>query len=53
MNVTAEYVMDFLTEAGAQFNLNQHLSNFVTHVKQADAKKTFGAQMANCVIGAS
>ena len=53
MNVTAEYVMDFLTEAGAQFNLNQHLSNFVTHVKQADAKKTFGAQMAYCVIGAS
>lgn len=53
MNVTAEYVMDFLTEAGAQFDLNQHLSNFVTKVNQADAKKTFGAQTAYCVIGAS
>lgn len=53
MNVTAEYVMDFLTEAGAQFDLNQHLANFVAKVKQADAKKTFGAQMAYCVIGAS
>ena len=53
MNVTAEYVMDFLTEAGEQFDLKQHLSNFVTKVKEADAKKTFGAQMAYCVIGAS
>ena len=53
MNVTAEYVMDFLTEAGEQFDLNWLLPTFPARVNQVDARKTFGAQMAYCVIGAS
>ena len=53
MNVTAEYVMNFLTEAGELFDLNRYLSTFMPRVNQVDARKTFGAQMAYCVIGAS
>ena len=53
MNVTAEYVMDFLTEGGERFYLNCHLSTFAARVNEVDARKTFGAQMAYCVIGAS
>jgi hypothetical protein len=53
MDVTAEYVMNFLTEAGEQFDLNRYLSTFMPRVNQVDARKTFGAQMAYCVIGAS
>ena len=53
MNVTAEYVMDSLTEAGGRFDLHQYLSVFAVRVNEVDARKTFGAQMAYCVIGAS
>lgn len=53
MNVTAEYVMDFLTYSDEEFGLAEHLSNFRSMVAEADAKKTIGAEMAYCVIGAS
>lgn len=53
MNVTAEYVMDFLTESNVQFDISQHLTNFTQIVSQANSKKTFGANMAYCVIGAA
>lgn len=53
MNVTAEYVMDFLTASTQQFDLTQHLSNFRSMIVEADAKKTIGSEMAYCIIGAS
>lgn len=53
MNVTAEYIMDFLTDSIAQFDLTQHLSNFRNMINQADNKKVIGSKTAYCVIGAS
>ena len=53
MNVTAEYVMDSLTEARGLFDFNSYPSTFAIRVNQVDARKTFGAQMSYCVIGAS
>lgn len=53
MNVTAEYVMDFLTYSNAGFGLDQHLSNFRAMVHAADNEKVIGAHLAYCVIGAS
>lgn len=53
MNVTAEYIMDFLTDSAAQFDLSQHLSNFRNMINQADNKKVIGSKTAYCVIGAS
>lgn len=53
LNVTAEYVMDFLTDSDKEFGLSEHLSNFHSMIAEADAKKMIGAQMAYCVIGAS
>ncbi len=53
MNVTAEYVMDFLTDSDQEFGLSEHLSNFQSMVGQANAKKVIGSDMAYCVIGAS
>lgn len=53
MNVTAEYVMDFLTDSSDEFGLTEHLSNFQQMVTEADSKKTIGSNMAYCVIGAS
>lgn len=54
MNVTAEYVMDFLTNSiDEKFKLTSHLSNFKTVVSQADSVKTFGSEMSYIAIGAS
>ncbi len=52
MNVTAEYIMDFLTQSNS-FDLTQHLSNFRAMIAQADSRKVIGAKMDYCVIGAS
>lgn len=54
MNVTAEYVMDFLTfcEDDA-FQLTSHLSNFNSFVQQGDSKKKIGSNVSYCIIGAS
>lgn len=53
MNVTTEYVMDFLTDSDEEFGLSEHLANFRAMIGQANAKKTIGSEMAYCVIGAS
>ncbi len=53
MNVTAEYVMDFLTESTEEFGLSEHLANFRAMIGQTNDKKTIGSEMAYCVIGAS
>ena len=53
MNVTAEYVMDFLTESTEEFGLSEHLANFRAMIGQTNEKKTIGSEMAYCVIGAS
>lgn len=52
MNVTAEYIMDFLTKSNV-FDLTQHLANFQAMISQADNKKAIGSKMDYCVIGAS
>ena len=53
MNVTAEYVMDFLTESDKEHGLAEHLANFRQMVLQSNGKKTIGSEMAYCAIGAS
>lgn len=53
MNVTSEYVMDFLTYSDAKFGLEEHLANFRKMVSTADGGKTIGSQLAYTVIGAS
>lgn len=53
MNVTAEYIMDFLTESTEEFGLAEHLANFRAMIGQANDRKTIGSEMAYCVIGAS
>lgn len=53
MNVTAEYIMDFLTASDEEFGLTEHLANFSQMVGEADAKKVIGSKMSYCVIGAS
>ena len=53
MNVTAEYIMDFLTHSDDKFGLDQQLSNFVQKILQGDGEKIIGANLAYCVIGAS
>lgn len=53
MNVTAEYIMDFLTHSDNNFGLDQQLSNFVQKILQGDGEKIIGANLAYCVIGAS
>ncbi len=52
MNVTAEYILDMLTYS-EKFGFEQHLANFVHMTSEADEKKTIGAEMAYCAIGAS
>lgn len=52
MHVSAEYIMDFLTAADGQ-GLESIHSNFISRVSTADGRKTFGANMAYCAIGAS
>ena len=53
MNVTAEYLMDFLTDSNAAFDLQQHLSNFQSMIGEANQKKLTGACMDYCIIGAA
>ena len=53
MNVTAEYVMNFLTHSSAKFGLSQHLSNFNAMGSAANGVKDIGSHLAYCVIGAS
>ena len=53
MNVTAEYVMDFLTRSTSKFGLDQHFANFNAMVGAADGAKVIGSHLAYCVIGAS
>lgn len=55
MNVTAEYVMNFLTESAdpENFSLKSHLGNFETIVNQADSEKIIGSSFRYLVIGAS
>ena len=54
MNVTAEYVMDFLTAPiDDQFDLSSHQANFVGQVAMADGQKILGVNLAYCVIGAA
>ena len=54
MNVTAEYVMDFLTApVSEEFGLASHQANFVGQVAMADSQKILGVNLAYCVIGAA
>lgn len=53
MNVTTEYVMDFLTFSDKAFDLTEQLSNFRQKVRTADGEKVIGSNLAYCVIGAS
>lgn len=53
MNVTTEYVMDFLTYSNAKFGLDEQLANFRAKVRAADGEKVIGSHLAYCVIGAS
>ena len=53
MNVTAEYIMDFLTASDTKFDLSQHLANFQAMIGVANGRKSIGSEMAYCVIGAS
>ncbi|MBR3569738.1 MAG: hypothetical protein IKN96_02900 [Oscillibacter sp.] len=53
MNVTAEYLMDFLTDSNSAFDLQQHLSNFQSMIGEANQKKLTGACMDYCIIGAA
>ncbi|MBQ9347830.1 MAG: hypothetical protein IJT94_10940 [Oscillibacter sp.] len=52
MNVTAEYLMDFLTDSERE-GLEEHLANFRAMIGEANAKKIRGSLMSYCVIGAS
>lgn len=55
MNVTTEYVMNFLTESvdPHKFSLKSHLGNFETAVGEADSGKIIGSSFRYLVIGAS
>ena len=52
MHVTAEYVLDFLTEADG-FGLASNLANFRQKVNQANESKVNGFYLDYCVIGAA
>ena len=54
MNVTAEYVMDFLTAPITDtFGLTSHQANFVGQVAMGDTNKILGVNLAYCIIGAA
>ena len=55
MNVTAEYIMDFLTASsgGDVFGLSSQLSNYLHKVEQADQGKDKGFNLSYCVLGAA
>ena len=55
MNVTAEYIMDFLTASsgGDVLGLSSQLSNYRHKVEQADQDKDKGFNLSYCVLGAA
>ena len=53
MQVTAEYLMDFLTQSSADFGVLSQMANFRAKVNAANGEKTFGGNLAYCVLGAS
>ena len=55
MNVTTEYLMDFLTEPKNphEFGLKSHLANFRAMVAAGNGTKNVGAHLAYCILGAS
>ena len=55
MNVTAEYIMDFLTASsnGDVLGLSSQLANYHQKVSQADQKKEKGFNLDYCVLGAA
>lgn len=53
MNVTAEYLMDFLTDSNGQFGLAQQLANFRAKVLAKDTAKSHGFNLSYCVLGAA
>ena len=54
MNVTAEYVMDFLTQVkNTQFSLDQHLENCTSMMGIANSRKEIASEVFYAVIGAS
>ncbi len=53
MNVTTEYVMDFLTYSDEAFGLSEQLSNFRQKINTGNGEKVIGSNLAYCVIGAS
>ena len=53
MNVTGEYLMDFLTDSQGNFDLSQQLSNFNAKVGVMDTLKSHGFNLAYCVLGAA
>ena len=53
MSVTAEYLMDFLTDSHEQFGLEEQFANFLQMVAGGDGEKTSGFKLAYCVIGAA
>lgn len=55
MNVTSEYVMDFLTQPNDpnNFGIDSHLSNFKSQVSAAKNLCRIGANLNYCILGAS
>ena len=51
MDVTAEYLMDFLTDSNGQFDLHQQLANFKAMVLAKDTMKSHGFNLDYCAIG--
>ena len=54
MSVTAEYVMDFLTQpVDDKFGLASQISNYSNKFRTADSTKRIGSNLNYCAIGAS
>lgn len=54
MNVTSEYVMDFLTQPRSEnFGILSHLSNYQSQIGKAKEKTNIGAALTYGVLGAS
>ena len=52
MNVTTEYVMNFLTKpAKDDFALMSHLANFEAQVAAGNGKRELGADLRYCILG--
>lgn len=54
MNVTAEYIMDFLTHTPNQsFDLSQHIANYTALITNANGNRINGVNLGYCALGAS